>query len=110
MARQPRLTVTLKLTPGKDDDLIRWWLEQPVGERQRRIKALLRAQLDAEYIAAQRHHDDVAWIREALADLPSYLEHVLRSEQPPPGHSEGPAHLSAAEKERRARRIARTSW
>lgn len=40
-----RETATIKMTPGKDDDLIRWFRKLPKGERNETLKNLLRAGL-----------------------------------------------------------------
>ncbi len=87
-----RLTLTVKLTPGKDDDLIAWWLGLPLGCRQRYIKRLLRASaLGAPPVRA----DDLV-----------YLPPIPPSPIPPPK----PDEMTDAEAERRARHIARVKW
>lgn len=96
-----RETITIKLTPGKDDDLIAWWESLPLGDyqtpgRQRVIKQALRRALDMPatvepsspqpltvdlselyaLIAQQRQQLDNqnAWIQKIAEDLPGYVQ------------------------------------
>jgi hypothetical protein len=87
-----RLTLTLKLTPGKDDDLIAWWLNLPLGSRQGQVKRLLRASaLDIP----------IPQVDESKYVLPI----PVSSCQPPE-----PDEMTEVEAERRARHIARVKW
>ena len=116
MGRQKRVTITLKLLPGKDDDLIDWWLSIPVGGRQSLVKGVLRAY--AQQALGLPPKDDATWIRETLSALPGYLEQVVaRVAAAPPilthkGTLSNPSHtgLTGDEVERRGRKIARTRW
>jgi hypothetical protein len=114
MNRQKRVTITLKLLPGKDDDLITWWLSLPVGSRQGLLKGVLRTYMREK--AGQK--DDATWMREALAALPDYLEQVIaRVAAAPLERRDNSARtdlpdrtLSTEAVSRRERKIARTRW
>ncbi len=116
MGRQKRVTITLKLLPGKDDDFIDWWLSIPLGGRQSLVKGVLRAY--AQQTSDMPPKDDALWIRETLAGLPDYLEQVIaRVAAAPPilvhkGTLSDPSHagLTGDEVARRERKIARTHW
>lgn len=120
MSRQKRVTITLKLLPGKDDDLIDWWVSIPAGGRQSLVKGVLRAyaQQTSGLPPGSPQQDDATWIRETLAALPGYLEQVVaRVAAAPPilahkGTLSNPSHtgLTGDEVERRERKIARTRW
>lgn len=118
-----RVTLTLKLTVGKDDDLIAWWEALPSGKRQTIMKALLRdfieqsankPSLDAQLgqIAS-----DTAWLRDSLSGLPDYLAALFKQMTVAPvqpigevADTERTGQLSDANVKRREHRIANTSW
>ncbi len=75
-----RITLTVKLTVGKDDDLIDWLASLPKGERQSLIKRLLREavqhrQNDEQCLA--QIGQDTAWLRAAFSELPTWMEGLL---------------------------------
>jgi hypothetical protein len=114
MNRQKRITITLKLLPGKDDDLITWWLSLSIGSRQGLLKSMLRTYMREK--AGQK--DDATWMREALAALPDYLEQIIaRVAAAPPERRDDTARangpdgaLSTEAINRREHKIARTRW
>lgn len=119
--RTARTTLTIKLTAGKDDDLIMWLASFPKGERQANAKRMLRE-------AVQRHHNDeqclaqvgqdTAWLREAISELPTWMEALLSRitvMQVPEAsrHDAKPmrtGQLSTESVTRREKRIAKTRW
>ena len=120
--RAPRVTLTIKLTAGKDDDLIDWLASLPRGQRQSAVKRLLREALAAEQnVQADHTHQmsqDVAWLRAAMTELPTWLEGLLSrltvvNAVEPSSINSKPIRadqLSTEGVTRRAKRIANTSW
>jgi hypothetical protein len=139
MGKRKRITATIKMTLTDDSDLIDWWRSIPLGSRNATLKDIIR-----EHIAREGGHyrprqipvaaasvpvfdlsqlaqvrDDTAWIRDALHDMPAYLEQlfaqvasvrptdVLPNARAPT--SDTPA-LDDAESQRRARKLKRVSW
>ncbi len=119
--RTARTTLTIKLTAGKDDDLIAWLASFPKGERQANAKRMLREAVQ------RRHHDeqclaqigqDTAWLRAAFSELPTWMEGLLSriaivqvadaatSEAKPTRTGQ----LSTENVARREKRIAKTRW
>ena len=120
--RALRVTLTVKLTTGKDDDLIDWLDTVPQGQRQSAVKRLLREAMAAEQDIQAEHtrqmSQDVAWLRGAMTELPTWLEGLLSrltvvnavepsSINPKPTRAD---QLSTEGVTRRAKRIANTSW
>ena len=120
--RAPRVTLTVKLTTGKDDDLIDWLGSLPQGQRQSAVKHMLREAIACEQNsqANQSHQmsQDVAWLRAAMSELPSCLEGLLSRvtvvnavESPSPNPKPIRAdQLSTEGVNRREKRIAKTTW
>lgn len=134
-----RITATIKMTFADDSDLIDWWRSIPLGSRNATLKDIIREHIaregghyrprqipvtaapvpvfDSSQLAQVR--DDTAWIRDALHDIPAYLEQlfaqmavvqpngVLPDARAPTPDS--PA-LDDAESQRRARKLKRVSW
>lgn len=95
MAKQKRVTATVKMTYSQDADLIAWWSHIPRGSRNAVMKDMMH-----DYIERQgggyrpilprnvpqpfdparftQVCDDTAWIRAALMDLPGYIERVIQ--------------------------------
>lgn len=118
-----RVTLTLKLTVGKDDDLIAWWEALPSGKRQTITKALLRQYIgqNSEQPSVDRQigkiASDTAWLRESLIGLPEYLSELFKQLSVAPVETRSEAassartgQLSDANVKRREHRIAKTSW
>jgi hypothetical protein len=121
VTRIARTTLTIKLTAGKDDDLIAWLASLPKGERQVTAKHLLRD-------AVRRLHDDenrlaqigedTAWLRAALSEMPTWMEGLLSrvavakdSETAPPNvKAVRTGQLSTEGVARREKRIAKATW
>ena len=121
VTRVARATLTIKLTAGKDDDIMAWLASLPKGERQAAAKQLLRD-------AVQRLHDDenrlaqigedTAWLRAALSDMPTWLERLLSrvvvsgtaETAPPDTKPMRTGQLSTEGVARREKRIAKATW
>ena len=121
--RAPRVTLTIKLTAGKDDDLIDWLDTVPQGQRQSAVKRLLREALAHEQNPQAEHtrqmSQDMAWLRAAMSELPTWLEELLsrlaivNAVEPPSPLNPKPSRadqLSTEGVTRREKRIANTSW
>jgi hypothetical protein len=115
-----RVTHSVKLTVGKDDDLIAWLENVPSGQRNGLLKTILREYMQRATdtgLTAQieRIERDTVWLRMVLSQLPAQIENVLarvavspRTEdiqQEPRG-----SQLSADSTSRRERRIAKATW
>ena len=121
VTRIARITLTIKLTAGKDDDLIAWLASLPKGERQATAKQLLRD-------AVRRLHDDenrlvqigedTAWLRAALSEMPTWMEGLLSRVVVPETSETAPPNVKAARTgqlstegvTRREKRIAKATW
>ncbi len=118
-----RVTLTVKLTVGKDDDLIEWLASLPKGRRQAAIKGVLRGALDCDHqeVSATEQlaqiKEDTTWLRAALSEMPTWMERLLA------GVADGPAaqvssngkaarigQLSNDDVARREKRIAKAAW
>jgi hypothetical protein len=128
-------TITFKVYFDTDQDILDWWEGIEEGERSDSIRDLIREQLGQQPHRRTRKiidlpellevRQDTLWIRDALNDMPAYLErviqHVATNIQPvavgqhPPRASPGvttrddPA-LTDAEHQRRARRMKGATW
>ena len=90
-------TLSFKAFEDTDQDILDWWEEIEEGQRSDAIRELIRDHLtgrsgrerprrrndpalDAVPMAEiARVRDDTTWIREALHDMPSYLERVIQT-------------------------------
>jgi hypothetical protein len=119
--RTARVTVTIKLTAGKDDDLLAWLAAFPKGERQANVKRMLRdavrRQQEDEHCLAQIGQD-TAWLRTALSEMPIWMEGLLSrmaviqapEVSPPDTKPIRTGQLSSTDKTRREKRIAKAAW
>ena len=123
-------TITFKVYYDTDEDILDWWEGIEAGERSDAIRDLIRERLGQqpqrragkisdlpELMEVRR---DTLWIRDALNEMPAYLERVMQHiaatqasagharASPPVQHHE-PA-LSDADAERRTRRMRRATW
>ena len=129
--------VAFKAYYDTDQDILDWWEGIEEGERSNSMRDLIREQLGSvrrkpkapiidlpELLEVRR---DTLWIRDALNDMPAYLERVIQhvatntvvqtvavGQHPPrasPGAATGddPA-LTDADAERRARRMKGATW
>ena len=127
--------IAFKAYYDSDQDILDWWEGIEEGERSDAMRDLIRDQLGVrrkpskvpiidlpELMEVRR---DTLWIKDALNDMPAYLErviqHVANNVQPiavgqnPPRASpqvvvqDDPA-LTDAESERRTRRMKRATW
>jgi hypothetical protein len=111
-----------------DDDqaIIDWWESMDEGSRSNAIRDLIHVALGLRPpqrptavpdLADLKH--DTRWIRQALDDMPSYLEQLLAQAvaaqpangiAPPQTSAHNTPTLNDAESQRRARKLARVSW
>ena len=77
-------SIGFKACEQEDEDLITWWEAMPKGARSNVLRTLIRAamQIQAEASRVQHQHldqlsDDTAWLKQALNDLPGYLETII---------------------------------
>ena len=126
-------TITFKVFYDTDEDILDWWEGIEAGERSDAIRDLIREQLGQqparrvgkiidlpELLEVRR---DTLWIRDALNDMPAYLErviqHVAATAQVSVGHparaspevvaKDEPA-LTDAETQRRTRKMKGATW
>jgi hypothetical protein len=127
-------TITFKVYYDDDEDILDWWEGIEAGERSDTIRDVIR-----EYIGVQPKRKpkvidlpelmevrrDTMWIKDALNDMPAYLErviqHVAANVQPiavgqnPPRASpevvvqDDPA-LTDTESQRRTKRMRKATW
>lgn len=116
-----RVTLTVKLTPGKDDDLIQWLASVPKGRRQSIIKTMLRETVPHDSSSVDRSlmqiQQDTSWLREALSELPMWLENLLSNPSALPIQQPVASNtllrtgkLSTESTTRREKRIAKAAW
>lgn len=136
MAKDNRTTLTIKLTPGKDDALIKWWNGLDKGDyqstdntRQSSAKQALRRALDlpdapthavisnnGEVEALQQHIKNLEqWIQKIAEDLPGYVQTEIRKSLVngttlPPPEIRGGEQLEADAIEKREKRLKGSNW
>jgi len=110
-----RVTVTLKLQPGVDDDLILWWQSGMPGKRHKLLKHILRSYVEGvakgetEQQQLSRITADLASVRVILAALSAHLSHPIII-QTPSEKLTPPDSLTVEGVKRREKRIARSTW
>ncbi len=90
-------TLSFKAFEDTDQDILDWWEEIEEGQRSDAIRELIREHLTGRsgrqrsqrksdpgldvlsVTELARVRDDTTWIREALHDMPSYLERVIQT-------------------------------
>lgn len=129
-------TITFKVYYDTDQDIVDWWEGIEEGERSDSIRDLIREQLGQQpYRRTTKNIDlpellevrrDTLWIRDALNDMPAYLERVIQhvaanavvepiavGQHPPraspPVQRDEPA-LTDADAERRTKRMRKATW
>ncbi len=131
--RRQSKTIGFKAFYDDDADILEWWERMPEGERSQVLRDLIRAALmgQADKPRANGHTtavkgqelaqvcEDTTWIRNALSDLPSYLERlmsqvvvtrpVLQVEPPDDVQDEGPR-LEQDAIERRKTKMRQNVW
>lgn len=126
-----RVTMTIKLTPGKDDALIQWWESLQKGDytaqgesRQFTAKQILRRGLSipeetvqpiADADSLNRIAELESWIQKIAQDLPSYVQNeigkALATGAPlPTTQIQGGAQLDQQAIEKREKRLKNSSW
>lgn len=115
-----RTSIPLKLRPGEDDDLVRWYNELPKGKRQEVLRQALRAGIGKVtmngHAEMERIEATTKAIWAAMNDLPSYLDGLMQRlavsgvQIAPPVEAEATPRVDAGELERRASRLKKAIW
>ena len=132
-SKRPFKLIAFKAYYDTDTDILEWWEGIEEGERSEEIRELIREQFG---VRRQRRSDkiidlpelmevrrDTLWIRDALNDMPAYLERVIQHvaataqvnvaqparASPEVVTNDGPA-LTDAESQRRVRRMQQATW
>lgn len=118
--RPNRVTLTIHLYRGEDDDLITVLEKVPMGKRQMVYKKLLRGQqanFDAAAPAASASEElrdmaeQIAWLVNALNEMPAWMETLLSkvTVARPAATSDEPA-VSTETLDKRAQRLKASQW
>lgn len=127
--------IAFKAYYDTDQDILDWWEGIEEGERSDAMRDLIREQLGVQHKPKAPIIDlpellevrqDTLWIRDALNDMPAYLERVIQHVaansaiqpvvvgQHPPGVSPVPTRdepaLTDADTERRTKRMRKATW
>jgi hypothetical protein len=128
-------TITFKVFYDTDEDILDWWEGIEVGERSDAIRDVIREQIGLQPHRKAKGIDlpellevrrDTLWIRDALNDMPAYLERVIQhvaantvvqpvtvGQHPPraspPVQNNEPA-LTDDDAERRTKRMRKATW
>ena len=133
--RRQHKVIAFKAYYDDDADILDWWESIEEGERSEMIRDLIRGFLGVQSKRRKppiidltellEVRQDTLWIRDALNDMPAYLErviqHVAASAQPIIVSQEQPRAspvqaqtlepaLTDAESQRRTRRMKRATW
>jgi hypothetical protein len=86
--------ITFKVFYDTDEDILDWWEGIETGERSEMLRDLIRDRVAGHrrpshkrvpepevmpMMELTRVRDDTTWIREALHDIPAYLEQVIQT-------------------------------
>lgn len=128
-------TITFKVFYDTDPDILDWWEGIESGQRSDAMREVIREQLGIqgqtrrgeiielpELVAVRQ---DTLWIKDALNDMPAYLERIIQHvaanvqpvavgqyqprASPVEAQTDDPA-LTDAETQRRTRRMKRATW
>jgi hypothetical protein len=128
-------TITFKVYYDTDEDILDWWEGIEVGERSDAIRDVIREQIGLQPHRKAKGIDlpellevrrDTLWIRDALNDMPAYLERVIQhvaantvvqpvtvGQHPPraspPVQNDEPA-LTDDDAQRRTKRMRKATW
>lgn len=115
--KDPRVQVTLKLTPGKHDALITWLKALPKGSRQGALLNVLLAHVcQPEIDRLLRIDERTAAIWQAFTELPDYLDQqfsrlsVAQPASVPAAPVESAPQLDAEAVAVRASKLKRATW
>jgi hypothetical protein len=79
-AKVGKMSIGFRAHPVRDADLVEWWTALTTGERSTALRQVMRiglAQNTPPTVTITDISADTAWIRNALTDLPSYLERLI---------------------------------
>lgn len=114
---EKRKPYTIQLTPGPDDDLINAIKGITEGQRNQALKDALRVGLgidkgNAGQVNVSELAADLQWVRQALTDMPGWLDRKLSRLSVVPGSpkaDDGPR-LSAEDQERLKQKMKKAAW
>lgn len=125
-SRRDYRVITFKVYHDTDADILDWWEGCADGERSEALRDVIRERLGLGLKPAKRLsipelsilQHDTAWIRQALTDMPTWLESYLQELaarpviQVVPTHAMagGPGGMAEDESQRRAKRIEERGW
>ena len=127
-------TITFKVYYDTDEDILDWWDGIEAGERSDEIRDVIREHLEANPVSQPRRFEmselmamrrDTIWIKDALNDMPAYLERMMEDvarnwqpmivsqsqprASPQEIRSDEPA-LTNDESKRRTKRMRKATW
>lgn len=127
-------TITFKVYYDTDEDILDWWDGIEAGERSDEIRDVIREHLDVHPVSQPRRFElselmamrrDTIWIKDALNDMPAYLERMMEDvarnwqpmivsqsqsrASPQQAQSDEPA-LTNDESQRRTKRMRKATW
>jgi hypothetical protein len=76
--------IGFKAYTDTDADLLEWWESIDAGDRSEALRELMRIGLGYQPVRPRPEdslvfiHDELAWMRTALSDLPGYVERVIQ--------------------------------
>jgi hypothetical protein len=119
-AKRQHKIIGFKAHTDTDADLLAWWESIPSGQHSDALRALMRMALGGLPLQVSQSpqldygslQTDLAWMRDALSELPGYVERVLQTNVIV-HHSPVPApHHEADEQSvrRREERMRRKQW
>lgn len=84
--KRPYRTITFKVYPDEDADILDWWDGIEAGDRSGSIRDLIREFLGLPARNRKRiqipglhdMHRDILWIHNALNDMPDYLQDLMK--------------------------------
>ena len=113
LSRRGHKLIAFKAFFDTDRDILDWWEGMQDGERSDVLRALLhsyikglpmyeaakRSQIPVDGSTVREVHDNTRWIRDALNDMPAYLERLLErfSLNPAPVITAQPAPVSSGD-------------
>lgn len=115
-------SIGFKACEDEDADLISWWETMPKGVRSSMLRTLIRAAMQVELEVNQTQHtdlaqlnEDTAWLKQALIDLPGYLEAVIgrvavTKAASAPNHAATESTVDSGVLDLRRQRLGKATW
>lgn len=123
-ARREHKLIGFKAYRDTDADLLAWWESIRAGERSDILRHLVRAALGYESLRPRPTNqletiqNELVWMRNALSELPAYVEHVMhqvaavtpRSRAHTGNGKRSPLTMSDESVRRREQRMKKAKW